>query len=419
MAFDRGPDGDARAEVRRDLLLWAAVTAWTGGWAVRRATPSGISWHFFRAGAHLLVHPGMPDGGLHLYAAHPELQIGPIAFLVAAALSWLPNGAALIVGQVLMTAVLPIGLFLWAPLVARPGRRIRIAGAALALAPTWTVLSVRWAHLDDAIACLLLGVAVRCSRDDRAVLTGLAVGLAAGAKPWAVLGLPLVLLLSRRLAGAVVAGAALVAVWGPFLLVDPASTAAFHPAVGISSSSALSLLGYHGAVIPGWDRTAQLTLAPLAAMAAVRAGSWPAALLCGIAVRLALDPQDLAYYAAAAVLAAAAFDLFATRSRLPWITMLTALALWQPFVIDFSHRFDTSTGVPLWWFQHPHHVAGLHLAWAVAVLALPWTARRSAPAASRTQADGLPAGCQVGAGAATGPPGSVEMHADGRAREGP
>lgn len=165
--------------------------------------------------------------------------------------------------------------------------------------------------------------------------------------------------------------------WAPFLVADHATLAAFHPAVGVGASSTLSLLGYPGSVIPAWDRTAQLLLAPLVALAAVRIGVWPAALLCGIAVRLALDPQDIAYYAAGAVLAAAVFDLLGTRSRIPWTTLLTTVALWQPFVTDFPRRFETSHGLALWWFQHPHQVAAVHASWALAVLAL--TGRRSSP----------------------------------------
>jgi hypothetical protein len=372
--------GSGRHGRRRDVALWLVVTAWAAAWGWARARPSGISWHFFATGADLLVNPDVPGGGLHLYAAHPELQIGPVAFGLAAVLALLPASMALVAGQVVMTAVLPLALAVLAPLLPHDRRRTRILAAALVLAPTWTVLSVRWGHLDDAVALLLLCVVVRAARTDHAVVTGLAVGLAAGAKPWAVLGIPLVLMLSRRALGAFCAVAVLTAVWGPFLLADHATLAAFHPAVGVSDSSTLSLLGYRGSVIPGWDRTAQLLLAPLGALVAVRVGAWPAALLCGIAIRLALDPQDIAYYAAGAVLAAAVFDLLATRSRIPWTTLATTVALWQPFVTDFPHRIDTSQGLALWWFQHPHQVAAVHLAWALAVVALPgwWALRRAA-----------------------------------------
>ena len=340
------------------------IVLWTALWALARARPSGISWHFFPFGSDLLIH----GAHLHLYAAHPELQIGPLAFLVAVPLGWLPAGTGLAVAQILMTAALPAALAVLAPLVPRQGRRRRILLAALVVAPIWTVLSVRWVHLDDALALLLLVVAVRAAREDRAILTGLVLALAVDAKPWAVLGLPLLLLLTRRRSGAVTAGLGIVAAWAPFLLADHATLGAFHPLVGINGSSALSLFGYRGDIIPGWDRTAQLVLAPLAALVAVRRDAWAAALLCGIAVRLALDPQDLAYYAAGATLAAAVFDLLATRWLVPWTTLVTGVVLWQPFVLDYPRRFETSHGLSLWWFTHPHQVAAIHLAWAVLVV---------------------------------------------------
>lgn len=47
-----------------------------------------ISWHFVTAGAALL---GSDDtgAGLHPYATHPQLQIGPATFLAAAPLNGL------------------------------------------------------------------------------------------------------------------------------------------------------------------------------------------------------------------------------------------------------------------------------------------------------------------------------------------
>ena len=208
---------------------------------------------------------------------------------------------------------------------------------------------------------------MRTARRDHAVATGIALAVAAGAKPWAVLGLPLLLLLNAgrgKLIGAVAAAAGIALVWGPFLVADSGTLTAFHPQVGISASSVLALLGYTGTVIPAWDRAAQLLAAPAAALAAVLLRAWPAALLCGVAARLALDPQDIAYYAAGAAVAAAVADLLGTSLRVPWLTLVTVLALWQPFVADFAQRLGTSHGVALWWFEHQGAVAAVHLAWA-------------------------------------------------------
>ena len=166
------------------------------------------------------------------------------------------------------------------------------------------------------------------------------------------------------------AAAGIALVWGPFLVADSGTLTAFHPQVGISASSVLALLGYTGTVIPAWDRAAQLLAAPAAALAAVLLRAWPAALLCGVAARLALDPQDIAYYAAGAVLAAVVTDLAVAGWLLPWTSLVTAAVLWQPFVVDFAHRMQNTHGLSLWWFRHPTGVAIVHLAWAVATLAL-------------------------------------------------
>jgi hypothetical protein len=356
----------------RPATLWLTILAWTAGWGLARATPSGISWHFFVDGVR-----GLGADGLHLYAAQPQLQIGPLAFAVAAPLQALPASVGLIVAQVLMTAALPLALAVIAPLVTGPHRATRLLATALVLAPTWTVLSVRWAHLDDALALVLLCLALRACRDGRVVLGGLAVGLAVDAKPWALVGIPLLLLLPRPRNGFAVAIATTVAAWAPFVVADPSTLTALHPRVGISDSSVLRLLGVRGTVVPGWDRTAQLLLAPLVALITAVRGRWPAALLAGIAVRLVLDPQDLAYYAAGAVLAAALVDLLLTRTRLPWATLSASVVFWQPFTPDFAHRLTTTHGLALWWFEHPQQIAAAHLVWAVLVVAaaLAWPAR--------------------------------------------
>ncbi len=350
----------------REAGLWLAVLAWTATWGWLRAQPSGISWHYFPFGARLLLQ----GSGLHLYARHPELQIGPVTFLLVSPLTLLSAGAARACAQVLMTAALPAALALLAPLLPPPRRRIRLLLAALVLAPTWTVLSVRWAHPDDVLALLLVCLAIRALAAQRPVLAGLALAAAVGAKPWAVGALPLVLLLSgrRRTVAALTAAGGIAAIWGPFLLADSGTLTALRPPLGVNSSSVLAWFGYGGKVLPSWDRTAQLVLPVLIALVAVLRRAWPGALLCAIAVRLVLDPQDIAYYAAGAALAAAIYDLLGTRWRVPWTTLATVLALWQPFVTDFARRYQTSHGLSLWWFRHPGAVAGIHLAWAIGVL---------------------------------------------------
>jgi hypothetical protein len=377
-----GPAGGA--------AVWALICAWTALWGWDRNRQSGVSWHFFTTGTQALFG----GSGLHLYARHPDLQIGPLAFVVVELLGPLPSGAAKVAAQVLMTAVGPVLLLVLAPLLGDgPGRRrLRLLLAGLALAPAWTVLSVRWMHLEDVLALLLSVVAVRfVAQGSRSGATsgapsgvvpgvvpgavpaaGLALGAAMAAKPWAagfapiLLAFPLTALLEATACAAVVALGA----WGPFVLADHGTLDAFRPPVGVSDSSGLWTLGYRGSVVPSWGRTAQLVLAPVVALGVVVRRRWPGVLLVAFAVRLTLDPQDIGYYAAGAVLAALVFDLLVTGWTVPWAALVTWTVQWQPFAHDFERRFSTEHGMALWFFRHPHLVGVAHLLWAAAAVLL-------------------------------------------------
>ena len=350
----------------RGLVPWAGVAAWTAFWAWLQSNPSGLSWHFFVSGSHLLFNGAGPN----LYAEHPELQIGPLAFLVAAPLTSLGD-AAQPVALILMTTAGPLCLAWIARLVPDPHRRLRVFLAALVLMPAWTVLSVRFGHLDDVVALVLAVGALRAVAANRAALAGLALGAAVAAKPWALGFIPLLLVLDRqRLAAAGSAFAGVIAAWAPFMIANPATLAALRPPVGVAPSSGLHALGYRGDLIPAWDRVGQFVLAPVAALAPVLRGRWPGLFLVAVAVRLALDPKDNPYYIGGAALAAVIFDLLATRWTIPWATLVTVLLLWQPWATDYAHRLETSTGLSLWWFQNPGIIGIVHLGWSVAMIAL-------------------------------------------------
>src|ERR1700716_4140618 len=113
---------------------WAGIAAWTALWAWLQSNPSGLSWHFFVSGSHLLFN----GAGLNVYAEHPELQTAPLAFLVAAPLTLL-GGAAQPVALILMTAAGPLCLACIAPLVPDSQRRLRVFRAGAVLMPAWTV----------------------------------------------------------------------------------------------------------------------------------------------------------------------------------------------------------------------------------------------------------------------------------------
>ena len=354
------------------------------GWGLAQANPSGISWHFFRDGAAALFG----EAGLHTYAQHPELQIGPLSLAVAGGLSLVFGASAQAVAQILGTLVLPLIAWLLRGIGGRTAdgwrRDVPVWLVAAIGAPAWGVLAVRWAHLDDVLALGCIAAVVRLLAEPAVVrastqgwLTGLLLAAATASKPWAVIAVPLLLLLPGarlRIASGVTVVAGSLAAWLPFVLADSGTLSALSPPVAIDPSSMLWLAGVHAEVVPSWVRTAQLLLGPAVAALLVLTGRWRFTLLGGVAVRLALDPQNIAYYAAAVVVAAAVAELAGTRTtrrgwpRPPWRTLIAAVVWWQPFVLDYPHRFTEATGLALWWFQNPTAVAIVHAVWIGGVL---------------------------------------------------
>jgi hypothetical protein len=344
-----------------------AIGAWTVGWAWGQWSPSGIGWHFFADGAHSLLH----GSHLHLYADDPELQIGPLTFVLTAAFTWLPAATARAAAQVAMVAVGPL-LVLWlAPVVAPERRLSRVLLAAVVVVPAWAVLAVRWAHADDVLAMVFTVAAIRAVVARRPVWAGLALAAAVACKPWAVGFLPLLLVLDRgRRAALMAAAGATLVVWAPFLVADGATLRALRPTLPVSGDSGLRLMGYRGAFAPVWVRTAEMLAGPALALVAVARRRWAGLFVLVFAARLAIDPQDLPYYVGSAVLAAVVFDLLATRRLVPWVSLITLVVLWQPFVDDPSTPLSATHGWAHWWFSHETAVAASHVGWAVAITAL-------------------------------------------------
>ena len=353
------------------------VAIWTVWWAWHMWPNSALSWHFSVDGARLLLH----GSGLNLYADAPWLQTGPLSLAVAALLSPLPSNVGKDIVLVAMTAAGPLLIAALMPLVAPARRHRRLFIAAVIVIPAWTVLSVRWGHLDDVLAMVFAIVALRAVSADRPVLAGVALAAAVAAKPWAIGFLPLLLALTRgRLRAGAAAAAGTALAWAPFVLANPQTLGALHPPIGMSPSSGLHTLGVRGLMVPPWGRTAQLLLSPAAAVATLLTRGLPGVLLVSVAVRLALDPKDNAYYIGSAALAAVVFDLLGTNWTIPWTTLGTVVVFWQPFTKNFAHWQQSTTGLTHWWFAHQPAVGALHLAWAVIVVVLVFAwPRRAAP----------------------------------------
>ncbi|MFG2041734.1 glycosyltransferase 87 family protein [Dactylosporangium sp. NPDC048998] len=313
------------------------VTAWAAGWFAVMVIGGGSSWPFFVQGAHALADAhDRVAGGLHLYAAAPVLQIGPLAFL--AVLPLLPAGpaAAMLGWQVLGAAA---GLFVvYLVRGLRPERdRTRLAQAALYFVPVWMFLAVGVVHVDDVLALLLSVAALRAARSGRPWVTGLLLGLAADAKPWALAFAALLLLLPgwrAQLAAVVVLGLVLAVAWLPFFAGDPHTSAALRYTIENRPVSALRVIGVRDPRTPPWDRPAQLALALALGALAVWRGRWAAIPLLAVAARLVLEPGGNKYYIAGLVVGTLVWDFVGSRWSSPWWTIAASLGLflarWVP-----------------------------------------------------------------------------------------
>jgi hypothetical protein len=303
---------------------WAVLGAWAAACTVPHFDHSAVSWRFFALGGRLLMRSGAGTG-LHLYANHPVLQIGPVALGAAAVLDTL--GAA---GRPCAVALLAlIGLALIAiverTLIAETAAaRPHLFVWALLFLPAWMELAFHYAHLDDGLALLFTALAIRATANRRAIPAGLLLALAVDSKPWALAFAPLLLAVGRgrrsHAFGAGVVGMA--AAWAPFLVADSRTVTAATFKIPNTATSALRTLGVSSSATPVWDRPAQLAVGILLAALAVRTGRWPAALFAALCVRLLLDPGTYSYYTAGLVLAAAYVDLFLARRRVPLYTTL-------------------------------------------------------------------------------------------------
>jgi hypothetical protein len=297
------------------VVVWFAAMAWHGG----------MSWHFFVDGGRAMADLDDPAGGLHLYAVAPVLQIGPVAFAVTEALRIFGGRPDLLAAQLLGTAG---GAYVLGQ-AGRLGRRLSFWPIVF-FVPVWTYLAVASTHLDDVLALTGGVAALATARAGRPILTGLLLGLAADAKPWALGFAALLLLLPgwrSRLRGAVTTAVVVALGWVPFFLADPRTSRVLHFTIANTPLSALRALGFADPRTPPWDRPAQALLGVALGALAVRRGRWPAVLLLAVAARIALDPGTNRYYAAGAVVGALVWDLAGSTFRFPWWTAGAALSL--------------------------------------------------------------------------------------------
>lgn len=301
------------------------------------ARTGGYSWHFFADGASLLFGqhpPGMvPPGGLHLYANYPQLQFGPVALLLAAAVRPFADGGWMVAsGLMTMSGLFVLHLLDNVVYAVRPDLRtaakplrltMLIGGGSFLF--SWELLAVHFGHLDDVLALVFITGALAAAVSRRPVVAGLCVGLAADSKPWALVCVALLLMFSRsgRLIALGVAALAVVVAWLPFVLADPHTLSATQFTIPNVPASALHALGVNDPTTPSWDRMAQLALGCGLGVLAVIRRRWAAVIALGIGARLLLDPSVYTYYTAGFALGLLLWDLAGWRKPMPLLSLLS------------------------------------------------------------------------------------------------
>lgn len=291
---------------------------------------SNYSWHYVVTGTRFLF----TAAGLHLYAVHPDLQMGPLTFAAAAPfIIVLPIGLAHVL---IIAGMAGIGLITYRLIHSViPEKRsvppLTFLTVGVLFTAIWAELSGRWGHPDDAAAILLTVTAVVLLRRHRLGWMALSLAAAVDFKPWAVAAVPLILAAHRStwLRSILIIAAGVAAAWLPFLLADRQTLRVLRFSIPNVADSALRVLGVHDAFTPPWLRTVQLGLAMLLAALLALRGQWASVLLAVVATRMLFDPATKGYYTAGLIAATALLDLTGSSKR-AWLTYTATLFLFLP-----------------------------------------------------------------------------------------
>jgi hypothetical protein len=316
-------------------LRWryALLAVAAAGLLVARRHSTG-DWDWFVLGSSLLRGPHP----LSLYATHPGIQVGPLALVSAVPFTLVSWGLPVVKAVIFAGGLTTVRS---AELVGRslrgsvPPARVLLGG--LVLLPLWSFLASA-GHLDDAMAVTGVALAMVYVARGRSLPAGLLLGLAAAAKPWAVLAIPVLLGLpkgSRARAGLT---AVLVpgAVWLPFALAAGrtlSALSAFHIPLSPYSGLHLFLRLPLGVDYGGWVRPLQFGVALGLSVVIARRGVWWAVPAVAFGVRLVLDPGSISYYGAGVGAGTLFVDLAGT-GLLPILTVGAAIGIALPTYLE-------------------------------------------------------------------------------------
>ena len=337
------------------FALLAAYLVGSGtGWSL---APHGIGgdWHYYADGGRALFGGSYEGGrgGVHLFADHPELTTGPFSLLAARGL--LAFGANGWFAAHVAIAALGLGAIFLLERAAAPLRRRRelqvasLVGGLLVLR-MWNELALT-GHIDDALALAGLALLAWAVVSRKPHLAGFALAAAVTCKPWAIVAAPLLAALpARRLLAFAITPVAVACAAAPFVLGDGRTLAASGKYnLGVAGDSGLRVLHLAAGSAPHWLRAAQLTACLAVAGLAILRRRPEAVVFLALATKVSLDSQTVAYYSAAALFGALAYDLIGRRSALPVWTLFTYLALHSSMDVVASPmlRADIRIGVAL------------------------------------------------------------------------
>ena len=336
----RGEIGDP---LRKLPWHWPVLAFWAAFWCDVMVSRTRVgrgwnpSWHFAAGGARLLFQvPFGHGGGLALFGDHPDLQSGPLTFILAEPVTLLGGHNGLYPAQVLMTALGLVALlaleraaFTHRPDVTPSRIRWTVLGGGLAVLPVWADAGVFWGHFDDILALMFISFALWAVAARKPLLVGLCLALAIDSKPWAA-GFSALLLAvpggwswrSPKLRALGLVAVVVGAMWLPFVIADSQtlhSLSAF--TIQNTQDSALRALGVTDPGTPSWDRSAQIVFGCALGGLALWRRRWPAVLLLGVCARLILEPGDYPYYYLGLVLGALVWDLLAAKRPSPMGTI--------------------------------------------------------------------------------------------------
>jgi Glycosyltransferase family 87 len=342
--------------------LFAVIGAAFMGWTAL----TGFAWSDYddeaRGSVDLLL-----GGHVHGFLASAPVYGGSL--LLRAPFAFVPKlwgGGELAVYRALAVPCLAAAVFLgtWVAGRMRAARLGPVAwGAALVVivGNPVTLRALEMGHPEELLVAAMCVFAIVLAGARRPLLAAVVLGVAVAAKPWALLAVPVLILLAEgcRWRALGVTAAAAVVVVAPFIVADAGRATTTvqgnaHTSVIFQPWQAWWFLGHHGGIVRGYDGVVKpeyrtppgwlsgvahpliLLLSPLLTLAfwrrrrAVRFEDALALLALIFILRAMLDPWDVIYYVIPGLFALVTWE-GVVRRRVPALSLVVSVLAWVTF----------------------------------------------------------------------------------------